>query len=120
MAFADPQSITISGVPISLPRVSTGANKAEYLSADGLVKLSASHTYGRRTRRVIRLDHSKVAASMFVPSQNEMYSASVYTVFDAPRAGYTAAELLAIEEGFDALLDASTNLIVTKLLGGES
>lgn len=121
MSFPDPLSVTISAVTTPLPRVSTGANKSEYLSADGLIKVLASHSYNsKRTRRVVRLDHSKVAASLLVPSQNEVFSTSVYTVIDHPRFGYTNAELLAIEEGFDAFLDASTNQIVTKLLGGES
>lgn len=121
MSFSDPLSVTIGGTTTSLPRVSTGANKSEYVSADGLLKILASHAYNaRRTRRVIRLDHSKVGASLLVPSQNEVFSSSIYMVVDHPRFGYTNAELLAIEEGFDAFLDANTNLIVTKLLGGES
>lgn len=121
MSFADPLSVTIGGVTTPLPRVSTGQNKSEYLAADGLLKFTASHAYNpRRTRRVLRLDHSKVAASLLVPSQNEVFSSSIYMVFDHPKLGYTNAELLAIEEGFDAFLDANTNLIVTKWLGGES
>ncbi|DAD50097.1 TPA_asm: coat protein [ssRNA phage Gerhypos.2_31] len=120
MSLPDPLSITVSGTTSSLPRTSSGDNKAEYRSADGLMKFTASHSYGRRARRVLRLDHSKVGASLLVPSQNEVFSTSVYLVMDHPTFGYTAAELLAIEEGFDALLDANTNQLVTKMLGGES
>lgn len=121
MSFSDPLSVTIGGTTTPLPRVSTGQNKSEYLSADGMLKVLASHAYNaRRTRRVLRLDHSKVAASLLVPSQNEVFSTSIYMVIDHPKLGYTNAELLAIEEGFDALLDANTNQLVTKLLGGES
>jgi hypothetical protein len=121
MALTDPLSITIGGTTTPLPRVSTGTNKSEYLSSDGLLKALVSHAYNaRRTRRVVRLDHSKVAASMLTPAQNEVFSTSIYMVIDHPRFGYTNAELLSIEEGFDAFLDANTNLVVTKLLGGES
>lgn len=121
MSLPDPLSVTIGGTTTPLPRVSTGQNRSEYLSSDGLLKVLCSHAYNsRRTRRVIRLDHSKVAASLLVPSQNEVFSTSVYTVIDHPKFGYTNAELLSIEEGFDAFLDASTNQIVTKMLGGES
>lgn len=120
MAFSDPQSITISGTPISLPRVSTGQNGSEYLSADGLVKLSANSAYGRRTRRVLRVDHSKVSADVFLPSTNVKHSMSTYIVFDAPPTGYTNAEIKAIYDGFKALYTASTDALVTKLLGGES
>lgn len=120
MAFADPQSITISGTATSLPRVSTGTNSAEYLSADGLFKFSANSAYGRRTRRVLRFDHSKISADVFVPAQNVKVGMSVYTVFDLPPAGYTNTEALAIWTGYNSALTASTNLLVSKLLGGES
>jgi hypothetical protein len=120
MAFSDPQSITISGSTISLPRVSTGTGQSEYMSSDGLVKLSASNAYGRRTRRVLRLDHSKVSADPFLPSQNVKVSMSNYIVFDTPVAGYTNAEALAVYNGFKTLFTASTDAAIVKLLGGES
>jgi len=119
--YADPQSVTISSVAISLPRTSQGVNGAEYTAADGLVKLTAQSTYGRRTRRVLRLDHSKISADVFVPAQNVKQSMSVYTVFDLPyAAGYTNAEALAVYAGYKAMIAASSDLLVTKLLGGES
>ncbi|DAD50504.1 coat protein [ssRNA phage Gerhypos.2_21] len=120
MAFSDPQSITISGSTISLPRVSSGSGNSEYLSSDGLVKLSANNAYGRRTRRVLRLDHSKVTADPFIPAQNTKVSMSNYIVFDVPVAGYTNAEALAVYNGFKSLYTASTDAIIAKLLGGES
>jgi len=120
MAFTDPQSVTISGSAISLPRVSTGAGQSSYQSADGLVILTASHAYGRRTRRVLRLDHSKVTADPFIPAQNTKVSMSNYLVFDLPPAGYTNADALAVYQGFKALFTASTDASISKLLGGES
>jgi hypothetical protein len=120
MSLSDPQSITISAVATSLPRVSTGANSADYLSSDSLFKLSLSSAYGRRTRRVIRFDHSKISADPFLPAQNVKVGMSVYTVFDLPPAGYTNAEALAIFAGFNTLETASSNAVISKLLGGES
>jgi len=120
MAFADPQSITISAATSSLPRVNTGNNGAEYLSADGLIKLAANNAYGRRTRRVLRVDHSKITADPFLPAANVKVSMSNYIVFDTPVAGYTNAELLAVYTGFKAMFTASSDLLITKLLGGES
>lgn len=120
MAFADPQTVTISGTAIALPRVSTGKFSSEYLSSDGLVKLSASSAYGRRTRRVLRLDHSKVSPDLFVPSNNVKHSMSCYMVFDTPPVGYTNTEALAVFDGLRDQAAASTDLLVTKLLGGES
>lgn len=120
MAFADPQSITISGTPYSLPRTNVQNNRSEYRSADGLILLSASSAYGRRTRRVLRVDHSKVTADPFIPTQNSKVSMSNYMVFDLPPAGYTAAEALAVYQGFKTQFTASTDALIVKLLGGES
>jgi len=120
MAFADPQSITISAVTTPLPRTSTGAGVAEYQSADGLIKLSAQNAYSRRTRRVLRVDHSKVTPDPFIPTNNTKVSMSNYIVFDVPVVGYTNAEALAVYTGFKTAFTASSDLLITKLLGGES
>jgi len=120
MSFADPQSITIAGVTTPLPRVSTGVGTAEYLSSDGLIKLSASHAYGRRTRRVLRVDHSKLTADPFIPTNNVKVGASVYLVFDIPVAGYTNTQVKDVYTGFKTLYTASTDALIDKVLGGES
>lgn len=120
MSFSDPQSVTISGTAIALPRVSTGIGNSEYTSADGLVKLSGSSAYGRRTRRVLRLDHSKITADPFIPANNQKVSMSNYIVFDLPPVGYSNADALAVYAGFKAAFIASSDLLISKLLGGES
>jgi hypothetical protein len=121
MSFADPQTITISTVTTPLPRTSVGEDESEYTSSDGLLKLTASHSYGKRRRRVLRFDHSKMSADVFKPSENVSVGMAVYTVFDIPGKGeYTAAEALAIWIGFNAQITATSNALVTKLLGGES
>jgi hypothetical protein len=120
MALSDPQSITISGTPISLPRVSSGDGESEYLSSDGLVRLTLANAYGNRTRRVVRVDHSKITADPFIPSQNTKVSMSNYMVFDIPPAGYSNADVTAVYAGFKALFTASSDAVITKLLGGES
>jgi hypothetical protein len=120
MAFSDPQSITISGTTTPLPRVSTGKGESSYSSADGLITLSASHAYGRRTRRVLRVDHSKLTADPFIPTNNTKVSMSNYIVFDVPVAGYTNTEALAVYTGFKTAFTATSDALITKLLGGES
>jgi len=120
MAFSDPQSVTISAVTTSLPRISTGENSSTYSSADGLIDLSASHAYGRRIRRVLRLDHSKVSADVFLPATNVQQSMSCYMVFDVPVVGYTNAEAKAVYTGFKTLYTASSDALIDKVLGGES
>jgi hypothetical protein len=120
MSFSDPQSITISGTTTPLPRVSTGVGQSVYTSADGLVSLSASSAYGRRTRRNIRLDLAKITADPFIPAQNQKLSMSVYTVFDLPPVGYTNADALAAWVGYRTALAATSDALISKLLGGES
>jgi hypothetical protein len=120
MAFADPQSIKISGVTTSLPRVSTGKFESVYESSDGLIKLSAATSNGKRIRRVIRVDLSKVTADPFIPAQNVEVSTSIYLVFDEPLAGFTNADLKALYDGFIEALQAGSSVLITKLLGSES
>lgn len=120
MAFTDPQSITIGGTTTPLPRVITGAGTSTYTSADGLTSLTAASTNGRRTRRNIRLDLAKITADPFIPAQNQKVSMSVYTVFDLPPAGYTNADALAAWVGFRTALAATSDALISKLLGGES
>jgi hypothetical protein len=120
MAFTDPLSVTISGSAISLPRVDTGDNQSSYQSSDGLVKVAASNAYGRRTRRVLRIDHAKLTPDPFIPANNSKVSMSNYIVFDVPPAGYTNTEVLAVYTGFKTMFTASTDALIVKLLGGEN
>jgi len=120
VSFTDPLSITVSSVTTPLPRTSVGDDESEYTSADGLLQVKASHVYGKRTRRMLRVDTSKVAPDPFRPSENVKLSMSLYIVFDTPPAGYTAAEQKALFDGFRAMIGANTDQQITKLLGGES
>jgi hypothetical protein len=120
MSFADPQSVTISAVTTPLPRISVGDDVSQYASGDGLITLDASHNYGKRTRRMLRINTSKVTADPFKPAENVKVAMSCYIVFDLPPAGYTAVEALAVYTGFKTQITAASDLLVTKLLGGES
>lgn len=120
MSFADPQSVTIATVPTSLPRVSSGVNQGSFRSSDGLIQMDVSHSYGKRTRRTIRLTHSKVAADPLISSQSIRYSMSTYIVTDTPNTGYTVAQAKEIVDALTAYLSASTGARVTQLLGGEN
>jgi hypothetical protein len=120
MSFADPQSVTISGTAISLPRTSVEGDDVTYQSADGLVQVLASHDYGKRNRHLLRINHSKITADPFIPAENTKVSMSCYMVFDLPPVGYTAADALAVYTGFKGQFTASTDLLISKLLAGES
>lgn len=124
MALADPQSINIGGTTYSLPRVSTGDGRSEYASNDGIVRMTLSNAYGKRTRRVARVDFKKISADPFLPSTNVELGTSVYVVWDSPRVGFTPTELLNIWHGLQIELDTTVggvdSKIATQLLGGES
>lgn len=122
MSFADPLSITISAATSPLPRTSVQGDETIYSSSDGLIKFSASHSKSGkdRTRRLLRVDTSKLAPDIHKPVENVLVSTSVYTVFDIPPNGYSNAELLALWIGYRTMLTANTDLLVTKLLAGES
>lgn len=120
MALSDPQSVTISGTPVSLPRTSSSPNAGEFTSGDGLVKEVVSHQYGTRNRHLVRLNHSKVAADPFQSSLNAKYSMSTYIVIDVPQVGYTVAEAKAVVDGLLAQLSATSGTLITKIIGGEN
>jgi len=120
MAFSDPQSVTINAVPMSLPRTGSGSTSGSFSKDDGTVKLSVGHAYGKRTRRTIRIDHSKIAADPYLTDRSVPLSMSAYLVVDTPAIGYTVAEAKQIADGLLAYLTASSGARVTQLLGGES
>jgi len=120
MAFSDPLSITISGTTIPLPRISVMEDESIYQSADSLVQVLASHDSGKRLRHLLRVNHSKLAPDPFRPTENVKVSMSNYIVFDVPVAGYTATEQLAVYTGFKTLYTATSDALITRLLGGES
>jgi hypothetical protein len=122
MALADPQTITISATPFTLPRTFAEGSESAYTSSDGLIKLSLNHNLVKqgRVRHLLRLDHSKMTSDPFKPSENVKVNTSMYWVFETPPAGYTSTEVLAVYTGFKTLFTASSDAVITKLLGGES
>lgn len=120
MAFTDPIAIDIGAGSVNVPRVSSGANSSRYQSADGGIVILSSHAYGRRTRRVIRLDLAKVSADPLIPANNQRVTSSVYTVFDLPATGYSAADMRSAYNGLKTALAASTDAMLIKFLGGEN
>lgn len=119
MAFADPQSVTINAVAQSLPRTSSGPSSGAFTKDDGTVRLTVSHTLVRgRNRRMIRLDHSKIAPDVFT-SDNVRHSCAVWLAVDMPENGYTVVEQKQIVDALTAYLTASSGARATQLLGGE-
>lgn len=120
MSYADPQSVTINSIAVSLPRTGSGVNTGQFTSNDGLTKLSVSHQYGKRNRRQIRLDVRKIAADPLTSGQNNEYSMSAYLVVDLPKVGYSVTEAKQVVDALVAYLTATSGSKVTSLLGGEN
>lgn len=115
--FADPQSVTINAVPVSLPRVSIGTQEATYRNADETVQLRISHQASKgRKRRMVRLDQTVIAADPLT-AENSSQRAGIYLVIDEPAFGFTDAEL---DYLVDALIAWHTSGNIAKVLGGES
>lgn len=122
MAYADPQSVTVTGIgTVALPRVpsSNPARIGQFQSADGNMVLTVRQdTSAKRFRREIRLTQKKIAADPLTAVNQEL-SSSVIIVVDEPRSGFSDAELLNLWTGLTALLTASTNAKFNQALGGE-
>lgn len=120
MSFADPQSVTVNAVPISLPRTASGNSSGSFTSADGNTSLTVSSSYGKRTRRTLRLSQKKIVSDPFVPANSVPVTMSTYIVVDTPNNGYTVTEAKQVVDALVAYLSASTGAKVTQLLGGEN
>jgi len=120
MSYADPQTVTVGGTAISLPRISSGQNSGAFGSADNTTLLSVSHQYGRRNRRSIRLSSAKISADPLTPSQNVRNSMSATLIIDTPVNGFSVAEAKSVADALVAYLTASTGARVSQLLGGEN
>lgn len=118
MAFADPQSVTINAVPYSLPRIASSPSGV-FANAEQTVKMTISHQTGRRTRRALRLDFSKIAADPLT-AENAEFSMSATLVVDVPNRGLTVTEQKQVVDALTAYLTASTGARVTQLLGAEN
>lgn len=120
MAYADPQSVTIAGSAVSLPRTSSGANAGTFRSPDRSTTLNVSHQYGKRIRHLIRIDTEKLASDPLMAGQSMPASMSAYLVVDQPQVGYSNADAKAVVDGLLAYLSAASGAKITQLLGGEN
>lgn len=118
--LADTQNISMNAVVHPLTRTVTDRTSAVY-TEDGPLKLTVSHAYGKRIRRSIRLDYSKVGADPLLAGVTNRYSMSTYLVVDVPLVGFTTAE---VEQPIDSLAaylgGGSGNANLVKILGGSS
>lgn len=125
MAFADPQSVTYDGTALSLPRVSSGINSGRfYVTGTGGsdFSLELSHQYGKRTRRLARLNVGLVNANPFATGVSSYESTSVYLVVDTPATSGIVDPAVAVKsvKALTAWLTASTDANSLKLVQGQN
>lgn len=125
MALSDPLSITIGAGTHSLPKTGMVESRSTYSKDDGTVKVTVSHQdVGRganaKIRTVIRLDTVDIAADPLQAGINREAPFEVYTVIVRPKVGVTLAAQKDKVVGHLGLMTASSNAVLTKILGGES
>jgi len=116
--YADPQSVTVNAVAVSLPRQgsSTPDRLGHFVNSDGTFTFDVrQNTTSNRFRREVRLTQKKIAADP-ISAINKEISTSVMIVVDEPRWGFTDTELGYLTA---ALITWFSNANRDKLLGGE-
>jgi len=120
MALTDPlKPKTTAGTEVECPRIATGDMNSEYLSADGLTKVTVStiETANSRKRHLVRIDVSKLANNPTEESKKQYFTSSVYLVIDRPLAGYSVEEIVKLSEGLTGLL---TKANLEKVIASQS
>lgn len=118
MALNDPQTATVAGQAVALPRTMQDRTANEYSSADGTVKFTVSHQYGRRSRSIIRFDFTKISANPLTDVKAQI-SESVYVLVDKPLVGFVSSETQANVTTLTTWLTASSGANLLKVLNGE-
>jgi hypothetical protein len=117
VALADPQSVTISGSAVPLPRTGLSLDKGTFTDASRQTELSVLHSTGRRTRHTIKVQKTAVVSDPLVPSTNQNVSYSAHIVLDMPKNGVSSEDVIALG---NALVAWASSANLTKVVGGES
>jgi hypothetical protein len=125
MAYADPQSVTYNAVAQSLARVSSGVNSGRFYTtgaAGSDFALELSHQYGKRTRRMARLNVGLVNPSPYATGISAYESTSVYLVVDTPATNGIVDPAVAVlsVNALTGWLTATSNANALKLVQGQN
>jgi len=117
--LADPQSVTVNGVAISLPKTGADRTSADYTSADGNTQVRVNQTINGNTKRTtVSIKTNKIAADP-VSAVNSRKSAIWTITNSAPLDGFTINELRDQLVGIATALTASSGALTLKVLAGE-
>lgn len=117
MAFADPQSVTIDGTAVSLPRTGLSLTEGDFRSEDGNTTLTVAHTKGKRNRHLVKVQVSSIVADPLVPATMIPVSYSAHLVIDGPLQGVTNDQLQKLATGLSAWATVAN---LKKLVASES
>lgn len=110
--LSDPQTIASTDCPC----ISRNDNRSIYQSADGILKLTVSHSpSGKRTRHLIRLDQTLIAEDP-LSAVNVSQQAAVYMVIDEPEFGFTDEQLKGMVNAIQAYVSADTFAVTYDIL----
>lgn len=115
--FADPQSVTVNAVPVSLPKIASTGQKSTYRSATGEWELVISHDEKNRHRKVMALTQKIVAEDPFLTGTNRSFTQTWTLVGNVPAVGFTATQM---DYAAQALVDFAADATLDKLIAGES
>jgi hypothetical protein len=116
--YADPQSVTINAVPVSLPRTGASLTEGSFQSADSTTGLAVTHrrTNKGRVQHRVGLRKDVIVPSIYNPAQNTPQSYSVALVIDGPTVGIASVDIAYIAR---ALVAWATNANLDKLVAAE-
>lgn len=117
--LADPQTITITGTALTLPRVLTGTELGRFSNGTTTLETQTSRD-SRRVRTVVRLKESKVTTDPLVSTTNIRVDDTIALNITRPVEGFSDADVLAQVKGFIAWLSASTDENLKKIIAGEN
>jgi hypothetical protein len=121
MAYTDPQTLTVSATPHSLPRVLTGTTVGKFVSADANRELTIDpRGTAKRRRNTGRFFTKRTVLSPLGSGLSTIEQSMVSLTIDRPLSGVTDAEIEADAAGFITWLTANTNANLKRLIAGEN
>jgi len=119
--FTDPQTITVSGVAKTMPKILSDGMKAVYQTSDSLFTETISHQISGKPgsvkqRSLVRYDQKAIVADPLTAA-NDYETLSVQIVFERPEFGFTAAQ----QDAFWTAIKTQFNTAMSdKIFGRES
>jgi len=110
---------TVNSETYDFFRIGFGESNGLYTTADGLDRLSFSHTAKARNRHTSRIDRKATVADPLTTGSNFEASMSVIMTVDMPRIGFSAADADWCVKLLSSILNEGTPDYSLRLLRGE-